>query len=67
MHKDFLKSKIELGFEQERELLKYEKVKKERLSLLSFVRPIFFATLLTVTLIALAINGFAAIKFFITK
>ena len=66
MQKDFLKSKIETGFEQERALLEHEIEKKEPLPILSYVRPIFFGVLLSVTLIALVVNGFEAIKFFLT-
>ncbi|WFR75738.1 hypothetical protein P9166_12565 [Lactococcus lactis] len=66
MQKHFLKEKIESGFEQERELLEHEAEKKPKLPVLSYVRPLFFTVLLTVTLIALAINGYTAIKFFIT-
>lgn len=66
MQKDFLKSRIEDGFEQERELLQYEREKEESLPILFYVRPLFFALLLTITLIALGINGFTAIKYFIT-
>ena len=66
MQKHFLKEKIEAGFEEERELLEHESEKKEKLPALSYVRPFFFTILLTVTLIALAINGWTAIKFFIT-
>lgn len=67
MQKNFLKTKIESGFEQERELLQHEVTKKENLSVLLYVRPLFFTLLLTITLLALGINGFAAIKYFITN
>lgn len=67
MQKHFLKEKIDSGFEQERSLLEHEVEKKPKLPILSYVRPIFFTLLLAVTLIALAINGFTAIKFFITQ
>lgn len=67
MQKHFLKEKIESGFEQERELLEHENEKRPKLPVLSYVRPIFFTVLLTVTLIALVINIFAAIRFFITQ
>lgn len=67
MQKNFLKTKIESGFEQERELLQHEVTKKEKLPILLYVRPLFFTLLLTITLLALGINGFAAIKYFITN
>ena len=67
MRKHFLKEKIEAGFEEERELLEHEPEKKAKLPALSYVRPVFFTILLTVTLIALAINGWTAIKFFMTQ
>lgn len=67
MQKNFLKTKIESGFEQERELLKHEVTKKETLPLLLYVRPLLFALLLTVTLLALGISAFTAIKYFITN
>lgn len=66
MRTHFLKEKIEAGFEDERELLEYEPEKKAKLPALSYVRPVFFTILLTVTLVALAINGWMAIKFFMT-
>mgnify|MGYP003622480234 CR=1 FL=1 len=66
MRKPFLEEKIEAGVEDERELLEHEPEKKAKLPALSYVRPIFFTILLTVTLIALAINGWTAIKFFMT-
>lgn len=64
MKNNYLKEKIAAGFEQEREMLKYETEKSEKLPALSYVRPIFFTMLLIVTLIALAVSGFTAIKFF---
>jgi len=66
MRTHFLKEKIEAGFEDERKLLEHEPEKKAKLPALSYVRPIFFTILLTVTLIVLAINGWTAIKFFMT-
>lgn len=66
MKKRFLKEKIEAGFEEERELLEHELEKRVKLPALSYVRPVFFTILLTVTLIALVINGWTALKFFIT-
>lgn len=66
MQRNFLKEKIKLGFEQERELLEHESEKKEKIPALAYIRPLFFTILITVSLIALAINGFTAIKFFIT-
>lgn len=66
MRKHFLKEKIEAGFEEERELLEHEPEKKTKLPALYYVRPLFFTVLLTVTLIALAINGWTAIRFFMT-
>lgn len=65
MRTHFLKEKIEAGFDDERKLLEQEPEKKTKLPTLSYVRPAFFMILLTVTLIALAINGWTAIKFFI--
>ena len=66
IRKNFLKEKIKAGVEDERELLEHEPEKKAKLPALSYVRPIFFTILLTVTLIALVINGWTAIKFFMT-
>lgn len=66
MRKHFLKEKIEAGFKEERELLEHDPEKKGNLPALSYVRPLFFTILLTVTLIALAINVLTAMKFFMT-
>ncbi|MBK0084510.1 hypothetical protein IAE51_11475 [Lactococcus sp. S64] len=66
MQKHFLKEKIEIGFDQERELLAHDSQKKKRTPLLFYVRPIYFFILITSTLAALGINGFMAIKYFIT-
>lgn len=66
MRTHFLKEKIEAGFEKERELLEHEPEKRAKLPALSYVRPLFFSILLTVTLIALAISLLTAIKFFMT-
>lgn len=66
MQKDFLTTKIEEGFDQERELLQYEVDKKEPVSLLLYTRPLFFALLLMLTLLALGINIFGALKYFMT-
>jgi|GEM_PF-2331683 len=65
MSNNFLKSKIETGFDAERELLKHEVSESNNLPLLAYVRPILFAVLLSVTLIALGINIFGAISYFI--
>ncbi|GAP03435.1 hypothetical protein FPFC_080100 [Fructobacillus pseudoficulneus] len=65
MSNNFLKSKIETGFDAERELLKHEDSESNNLPLLAYVRPILFAVLLSVTLIALGINIFGAISYFI--
>lgn len=65
MSNNFLKSKIESGFDAERELLKHEASESNHLPLLAYVRPILFAVLLSVTLIALGVNIFGAISYFI--
>lgn len=66
MRKYFLKEKIESGFEQERALLAHESENKKKISMLSYVRPIYFLILITATLAALGMNCFVAIKFFMT-
>lgn len=65
MHNNFLITKIEKGFEEERQLLKHEVDKHPKLPLLSYIRPIFFAVLLMVTLIALGFNVAEAVRYFI--
>lgn len=66
MKSNFLKRKIAAGFEEERQLLKHETEKRPSLPILSYIRPIFFAVILTVAFIALGINVFGAVKYFIT-
>ncbi len=66
MQKHFLKEKIEIGFKEEQKLLEHEPLKREKLPLLFYVRPLYFAILVIATLSALLINGVTALKFFMT-
>ena len=65
MEKHILKRKIDSGFEKERQLLEHEVGTGLKLPILSYVRPVFFTILLTVTLIALIINVVISLKFYI--
>lgn len=67
MQKTFLEEKIKRGFEQEKELLQCEITKKEKISILFYVRPIFFVLMLTISLAALGIRSFGVIKYFIVN
>ncbi|MEG1486124.1 MULTISPECIES: hypothetical protein [Lactococcus] len=67
MQKNFLKERIESGFEEERELLNHEVEKKERMPIILYFRPVYFFIMITATLAALASSGFTALKFFISQ
>ena len=66
MQNNFLKNKIDAGFEEERQLLEHETEQRPSLPFLSYVRPVFFTVLVSVTMIALGINVIGAVKYFMT-
>lgn len=65
MPKKFLESEIANGFDEERKILQYESDKEEKKPFLTYVRPLFFSVLLSVTLVALLSSAYIAIKFFL--